>query len=976
MGLGVGGGQAQAQALLYTLFQDHVVLQRDQPIEVWGHAASGEVVTVSLADSAVTAHADASGQWSAVLPARSAGGPYVLSARGSSGARQLARDMLVGDVFLCSGQSNMELPVRRSGDTDAEIRNSANDTIRMLTVPHASSTTPRSEFLDPVTWQSAAPATVPEWSATCFYFARELQKVVHVPIGLVHASWGGSNIRPWMSAEALHANGGYESALGLLALYVKDTNAAQERFGREWEQWWRARTGDKIGREPWQVNAPVGDWLPVPGELVDWRYWGVAELKEFGGLMWYRTVITLTAAQARSATRLDLGAINQVDETWINGKVLGNTFGYDADRSYNIRPGMLHAGANVLVVNANSNYGSRGMLAGGKPRALYFSDGTSVALLGPWQYQVVPVAVGYPQRTPWESVGGLTTLYNAMIVPLGHFGFKAALWYQGESNTGEASTYQGLLTGLMADWRRQLGAGLPFLVVQLPNYGPLSSQPAESDWAQLREAQKQAVANDPHAGLAVTIDIGDPHNLHPTNKQDVGRRLVRAARHVVYGESIAPSGPVGIRATWSSGTIVVNFADVEQQLIAYSHQTPIAFELCGDAPRSCQFAEARIEGKQVVLPVPAGGATPTRVRYCWADSPVCTLFDSTGLPAGPFEIRISGTAGASQAPALPDSATFDADGTAHVTRVVPEPMEVSPEARKWLDSLPHNQHGPQTLEQRRAATDEWRARDSAEALRQYPVNIKATHIAGVPVDEISPLAMPAENRHRVLINLHGGGFNSDSGSRIEGDPIANLARMKVVSVYYRLAPENPFPAPVDDVVAVYKELLKTYKPASIGIFGTSAGGILTCEVAVRLKQLGLPLPGAMAVLSALGDFSRVSDSRQLFTLDGFPGNLQPTDPAHLPDDAYVGKTDRHDPLLSPVFADLHGMPPTLFVSGTRDMLLGDTATLQRAMLRAGVDARLVVFEALPHAFWYHFEFPETREALQLTADFLADKVAR
>jgi acetyl esterase/lipase len=147
-------------------------------------------------------------------------------------------------------------------------------------------------------------------------------------------------------------------------------------------------------------------------------------------------------------------------------------------------------------------------------------------------------------------------------------------------------------------------------------------------------------------------------------------------------------------------------------------------------------------------------------------------------------------------------------------------------------------------------------------------------------------------------------------------------------------------------------------------------------VAVRLKQLGLPLPGAMAVLSALGDFSRVSDSRQLFTLDGFPGNLQPTDPAHLPDDAYVGKTDRHDPLLSPVFADLHGMPPTLFVSGTRDMLLGDTATLQRAMLRAGVDARLVVFEALPHAFWYHFEFPETREALQLTADFLADKVAR
>jgi epsilon-lactone hydrolase len=328
-----------------------------------------------------------------------------------------------------------------------------------------------------------------------------------------------------------------------------------------------------------------------------------------------------------------------------------------------------------------------------------------------------------------------------------------------------------------------------------------------------------------------------------------------------------------------------------------------------------------------------------------------------------------------QSPASQDSATFDADGTAHITRVVPEPSMISPEARKWLDSTTHSQHGPQTLEQRRAATDEWRARDSAEALKQYPVTIKETMIAGVKVDSITPLQVPRENLHRVLINLHGGGFNSDSGSRIEGDPIANLAKIRVVSVYYRLAPEYPFPAAVDDVVAVYKELLKTYKPKSIGIFGTSAGGILTCEVAVKLKQMGLPLPGGMAVLSALGDFSRVSDSKQLFTLDGLPGILKPTDPAHLPDDQYVGKTDRRDPVLSPLFADLKGMPPTLFVSGTRDLLLGDTSTMHRAMLHAGVDARLVVFEALPHAFWYHFEFPETREALQLTADFLAEKVA-
>jgi acetyl esterase/lipase len=248
--------------------------------------------------------------------------------------------------------------------------------------------------------------------------------------------------------------------------------------------------------------------------------------------------------------------------------------------------------------------------------------------------------------------------------------------------------------------------------------------------------------------------------------------------------------------------------------------------------------------------------------------------------------------------------------------------------------------------------------------------------AGVRTDIITPMTMPAENKSRVLINLHGGGFNSDSGSLIEGVPISNLAKMKVVSVYYRLAPENPFPAAVDDVVAVYKELLKTYKPHSIGIFGTSAGAILTCEVTVKLKQLGLPLPGALGVFSSLADFSRPGDSRQLFTLNGFPGQLQPVDPQHLPDNEYVGKTDRKDPVLSPLFADLHSWPPSLLVTSTRDLLLSDTAIFHRALLGAGDDSQLVVFEALPHAFWYHFQLPETREALELMAKFFDQTVER
>src|SRR5215469_1553422 len=326
--------------------------------------------------------------------------------------------------------------------------------------------------------------------------------------------------------------------------------------------------------------------------------------------------------------------------------------------------------------------------------------------------------------------------------------------------------------------------------------------------------------------------------------------------------------------------------------------------------------------------------------------------------------------------ATKDSATFDADGTAHITRVVPAPTTVSAEAQSWLESLVHTTPGPETLAERRARTDVWRAQDSAEARKLYPVTVEESTTAGVRTDMITPLTTPAENRTRVLINLHGGGFNSDSGSLIEGVPIANLAKIKVVSVYYRLAPENPFPAAVDDVVAVYKELLKTYKPQCIGIFGTSAGAILTGEVTVRLKQLGLPLPGALGMFSTLADLSQVGDARQLFTLNGFPGQLQPTDIKNLPDDQYVGKTDRKDPVLSPLCADLHGMPPSLLVTSTRDLLLSDTTILHRALLRAGNDSQLVVFEALPHAFWYHFQLPETREALELMARFFDGKLER
>ena len=321
-----------------------------------------------------------------------------------------------------------------------------------------------------------------------------------------------------------------------------------------------------------------------------------------------------------------------------------------------------------------------------------------------------------------------------------------------------------------------------------------------------------------------------------------------------------------------------------------------------------------------------------------------------------------------------DTCTIDADGTAHITRVVPVPATLSPEAQKYLAHLPPVPPAP-TLADHRANTDRDRMARTELARKLYPVDIHEQTLGGVRCDIIQPHEVAKGKRSLVLINVHGGGFNSDSGSLLEGIPIASLSGITVVSVYYRLAPEFPFPAAVDDTEAVFKELMKTHKPAQIGLYGTSAGAILTGEVASRLRRDGLPLPGVLGIFSGTGDMSRAGDSAAFFTVRGLAGNLKPPGRAPLLS-PYVGSTDPRDPVLSPMFADLHGFPPTLLVTSTRDVLLSGTVDFDRALLRAGVNAQLVVFDGLPHAFWYHLDLPETTEALNLMARFLGDHLAR
>jgi monoterpene epsilon-lactone hydrolase len=322
-----------------------------------------------------------------------------------------------------------------------------------------------------------------------------------------------------------------------------------------------------------------------------------------------------------------------------------------------------------------------------------------------------------------------------------------------------------------------------------------------------------------------------------------------------------------------------------------------------------------------------------------------------------------------------DSSYVDPSGTAHITRVIPVPKTISPEAQARLARPVSDPAHPQSLAERRSGTDAWQARAGEASKAVYPVNISDSAFAGVPVRIVTPLTVRPANSSRVLICVHGGGFNSDSGSLTETIPIANLTESKVVSILYRLAPEHPFPAAVDDTVAVYKELLKIYKPKTIALYGTSAGAILTAETAVRLKQLGLPLPGALGIFSGLGDFSRYGDSWAMYALNGLSGHLDPPNPeAH--DSEYVGSTDRKDPVLSPLFADVKGFPPTLFITSGRDSLLSGTTILHRKFLESGVDADLVVFEALPHAFWNDVSLPESREAYQIMAGFFDSRLGK
>lgn len=639
----LGACVAQAQdapqaPLLHPLFQDQAVLQRDVPIRLWGHAQPGRHVAVTFANQAADTRAGTDGRWEIVLPARPAGGPHTLAVKAGQDT-QVVRDVQMGDVWLCAGQSNMELPLWRALDASNEIASAADPALRLFVVPQASAVTPQPRFAGAVRWQAASPESVRDFSAACLYFARELRKTVDVPMGLIQAAWGGSRIEAWTSAAALRSGGGLDEALDVLSLHATDTAASVARWGRHWEQWWTRRSGATPDDRPWRADAPGAGWRAAPPVLGAWERWGVPDLADYNGMMWYRTEVTLTAAQAARAATLELGAADEMDMTWVNGAVVGSGYGAGEGRRYVLPAGLLKPGVNTVVVNVLDTYRDGGLAGPAEAQALRFDDGTRVVLDVAWQYRPARDA-GEPPNAPWQAATGLSTLYNGMIVPLGRYGLRGMLWYQGESNTGEGEAYAARLRALRSDWRQRFGRDLPMLVVQLAGYGMPPTVPVESGWATLREAQRRVVGEDARSGLVVAIDIGDAYDIHPPNKQELGRRLARAARHVVYGErALPPSGPVARTASRMPQGVKVVFDDVTGVLATTGANGPIGFELC-DAARHCAYADAILDGHAVLLRGDHDGRAD-RVRYCWADGPVCTLRDTAGLPAGPFELLLT-----------------------------------------------------------------------------------------------------------------------------------------------------------------------------------------------------------------------------------------------------------------------------------------------------------------------------------------------
>jgi sialate O-acetylesterase len=619
-----------AQVKLPRLVSDNMVLQRDTKLNIWGWATPGEKVTVHFTGKSYSASTGADSTWSVMLPAMKAGGPYVMEIKA---ANQITiKNILIGDVWICSGQSNMELPMERVKEKYPDvIAQSANTFIRQFAV----ATTwefngPRKNF-DSGNWQEANPQSALQFTAVGYFFAKALYEKYHVPIGLIRASVGGSPADAWLSEDAVQAFPQYyETALKFKRNGYIDSIRNNDRMVREtwYNNIWKQDKGlhDSL---PWYdaaYNATGWPTMPVPS------FWDEHGLKGVNGVVWFRKDIDVPAAMTGKPVKLLLGRIVDQDSVYVNGLFAG-TIGYQyPPRRYELPAGMLKPGKNSIVVRVINNAGRGGFITE-KPYRI-IADNDSIDLTGEWQYKLGTTAP--PLRGPTFFQYQPTGLFNAMVAPLLNYRIKGVIWYQGESNAGKPVEYRQLFPAVINNWRQKFNQGnFPFLFVQLANFMQAKDQPSESGWAMLREAQLKTLSV-PNTGMAVITDVGEWNDIHPLNKQDVGRRLALAAQKVAYGDKkVVYSGPLYQSMKVQGNKIVISFTNTGSGLVAKGGGELRYFAIAG-SDKKFEWAKATIEGNKVIV-WNNTITNPVAVRYAWADNPDgANLYNKEGLPASPF----------------------------------------------------------------------------------------------------------------------------------------------------------------------------------------------------------------------------------------------------------------------------------------------------------------------------------------------------
>ena len=613
------------------IISDGMVLQRDAEVKIWGWAASNEEVSVRFIDSTYVTRANEQGEWFVKLTGLKTGGPYSLQVKASN--LVTVNDVMVGDVWVCSGQSNMELTMKSvSPIYGSEIANCENSNIRQFCVPQTYNFNAPQNDLPSGAWKTTTPKNILDFSAVAYFFGKALYEKYKIPIGLINSSLGGSPAESWMSEEALKTFPVHYSE----AQRFKDSTLIQHIEGQDNARigaWYTLlRQKDQGYADPqktwYNPGLNTSDWscMNIPG------YWASTELGKVNGVVWFRRKINVPSSMIGKETTLILGRIVDADSVFINGIFVGTTSYQYPPRRYAIPSNIMRAGENTIVVRVISNSGEGGFVLD-KAYEIVTPD-TAIDLRGVWQYRLGAAMEPLASQTfvRWKPLG----LYNAMIVPLLNYRMKGVIWYQGESNAGRPVEYRELLPALVRDWRSGWKQGdFPFLIVQLPNFMESKSEPSESNWAMLREAQLKALAL-PNTGLAATIDIGEWNDVHPLDKKDVGDRLALAAARVAYGDQkVVFSGPVYNSMKVDGNRVFLTFTNVGGGLMAKGGKELSCFAVAGP-DKKFVWARAMIADNKVIV-WSSQISNPAAVRYAWADNPAgANLFNVEGLPASPF----------------------------------------------------------------------------------------------------------------------------------------------------------------------------------------------------------------------------------------------------------------------------------------------------------------------------------------------------